>query len=214
MKKRRIMSPSFLNSQAYLLRVSIFIAFAILVILPLLTVSSASSSKRISASSGDLATRAVSPANLSSSGIGRAIQQPNGLNVGLTAIPVAPFAFMPQAGPVESVTIFQSDCFNPSQSFQLGNTVCAKIQGAPIGTRVQRRVVFVNPAGYIVAKFDVTSSTQDFTFTLPTDQTSTFGDVVVDNRGAWNVHSVATVDGSIRASAWFSVSDPTESVVG
>lgn len=213
MQKRRTVSLSFFNSQVSPLRLSIFIAVAILVILPILTVSSASLSQRISANPGDLAARAVSPANLSSSGIVSAIDLSKDLNIGLTGLPVAPFAFLPQAGPVENISIFQDDCFTPSQSFELGDTICAKIQGSPIGgTRVRRRVAISNPAGYAVAEFDVTTDPQDFTFTLPSTATSTFGDVVVDNRGAWNAFSVDTSDGSIRAAAWFSVSDPAEAV--
>jgi uncharacterized repeat protein (TIGR01451 family) len=212
MKIRRTQSSSYSDTQTHLLRLSLFISLALLFIVPLLTVSSASLSSRSSADS-NLATKANGTSNPSR---GQRLNQPdNGLKLGFGLIPKpsSPFTILPQAGPVENISVFQSDCFTPSQNFELGDTVCAKIQGAPIGgTRVRRRLVVTNPAGYIVAEVDVTTDPQDFTFTIPSGATSTFGDVVVDNRGAWNFHSVATFDGSIRASAWFSVSDPAEAV--
>jgi hypothetical protein len=167
MRPRRTPSSSFSQSQAHLLRVSIFIAFAILIIVPLLTVSSAS----LSPGSSDNPRNLAAP---DSSAIDAIRQRLN-----LTAGSVVPFAFIPQAGPVENISIFQSDCFTPSQSFQLGDTICAKIQGSPIdGTRVRRRLVISNPAGYAVAEVDVTTDPQDFTFMLPSAATSTFGDVL------------------------------------
>jgi uncharacterized repeat protein (TIGR01451 family) len=133
----------------------------------------------------------------------------------LGVLPVLPHAltFIPQAAPVETVAVFQSNCTTPATTFTLGQQMCAKISGNPLGSRptqILRRLAIVNPGGFIVAKADVNSNPQTLLFTLPSTATSQF-DVPVDNRGNWSVNSIDT-RGGLVTSAVFSVTDPAENV--
>lgn len=122
--------------------------------------------------------------------------------------------FLPQA-PVETIAIYQADCITPATSFNLGQSVCATITGAPLGSRptqILRRLNIANPGGYGLAKADVTTNQQNLLFTLPTAATSTFGDITVDNRGTWKAISVSTSSGGVRTSASFQVTDPAKHV--
>lgn len=108
----------------------------------------------------------------------------------------------------ESVDTFSSDCAAARGAFNLGETVCARVTGSPVFPVPQRRLQWVNPAGFIVATTTVTSDPQTDSFTLPTSPTSVLGVETVSNLGTWKVTSTSTADGSVRALAFFSVSDP------
>ena len=116
------------------------------------------------------------------------------------------FPLLPQA--VEAIAIYQGDCTSPATDFALGTTICAKLSGAPIGTRIRRRLAIVNPAGLIVAKVNVVSDPQSLTFSLPQDAISTFDQTTVDNRGTWRVNSISTERGGVKVGAKFVVRDP------
>ena len=118
---------------------------------------------------------------------------------------------MPQGGG-ETITVYESDCTTPANSFDLGDTVCVKLTGAPFGTRVRRRLVIANPAGIVLAKVNVTADPQSVSLTLPSTASSTYEVNTVDNRGNWVVNSISTADGGVKASAWFAVHDPAVSV--
>lgn len=117
------------------------------------------------------------------------------------------FVLLPQQNP-ETITIFQGDCTTPASEFNLGQTVCAKLIGGPVGLRIRRRLAIVNPAGLIVAKTNVISNQQILTFLLPQGAISTFDQTVVDNRGTWRVNSISTENGGVKVSAKFVVRDP------
>jgi uncharacterized repeat protein (TIGR01451 family) len=124
------------------------------------------------------------------------------------------FPPVPQ-GPGESITTYDSTCTTPQTDFDLGATVCAKFSGAPLPVdgRAQRRIGWVSPYGSLAQGADITTDPQNGTYLIPTSQTQTFtdaggGTVVVDNRGTWSVNSYYTGDGSLRASAFFTVHDP------
>ncbi|HBB89352.1 MAG TPA: hypothetical protein DC047_17240 [Blastocatellia bacterium] len=119
---------------------------------------------------------------------------------------------VPQATPVETVTIYQSNCSTPQTDFVLGQTVCAKLTNAPLGSRptqIQRRLSIVGPGGYIRSQVDVSalSSTATLLFPIPADETSIIGGDTIDNRGAWQAVSNSTRDGSTKAKAGFTVTD-------
>jgi uncharacterized repeat protein (TIGR01451 family) len=124
-------------------------------------------------------------------------------------------AAMPfQAG--ESVAIYESDCTTPATEFNVGQTVCVKVTGAPTGfraTQLLRRLVISGPGGYIRAKVSVpgNSSTATLTFTIPTTDTSAIGTDTVDNRGTWQATSI-TSDGSAITNALFTVEDAANQV--
>ncbi|MET0623436.1 MAG: HYR domain-containing protein, partial [Pyrinomonadaceae bacterium] len=142
------------------------------------------------------------------------------------AAPAAPVAgLLPamlfQAG--ETITTYESDCTTPSDLFELGDTVCAKVTGAQLGAGgfAARRVNWAARTGSIVQASDVTSAEQSFSFTLPSSETSIItdagggtvgegpGTVVVDNRGVWKVYISDAAEASFRTGATFTVVAPT-----
>jgi uncharacterized repeat protein (TIGR01451 family) len=123
-----------------------------------------------------------------------------------------PATFTVSDPPGDGVAIYQSDCTTPATSFNLGETVCAKISNAPLGDRPQRQISFQNQTGYIAAEADVTTDPQTLTFTLPTTATSGFGLDTVDNRGQWTATSSSTIDGAAIVSELFFVRDPAVAV--
>src|SRR5207247_2040807 len=93
--------------------------------------------------------------------------------------------------PNDTAAIYQADCVTPASSFNLGATVCAKITGAPLDSRPQRRLSIESPAGYIAAEVEVTSDPQTLTFTLPTSATVQLTDDLPAN-----TNFVAVIQGS------------------
>jgi uncharacterized repeat protein (TIGR01451 family) len=112
----------------------------------------------------------------------------------------------------EAVTTYAAGCVTPKSDFVLGETVCVKVTGAPLGFSPKRRINWVNAARLIKQKANLTTDPQTDTFTLPTDSITGIGYDAVDNRGLWRVNSTSTSDGSVRASASFTVSDPANTV--
>lgn len=124
-----------------------------------------------------------------------------------------PFLLAPPAP--ETVVTFASDCTTPKTDFDLGETVCAQISGAPLGSpdRAAARIGWVSPYGSLAQGADITTDPQNGTYLIPTTPTQTFTDsggsvVVVDNRGTWRISTFSTADGSLRSSAFFTVHDP------
>ncbi|MEN3331059.1 MAG: hypothetical protein V7641_424 [Blastocatellia bacterium] len=99
----------------------------------------------------------------------------------------------------ESVAIFSSDCQTPQSSFQLGQTACARVSGAPLSNR---RFIWVAPDGSVARVAPVTSDPDTDTFALPTSgqfaQVGVWKVKTIDNRGVGHV------------SATFSALSPTE----
>ncbi len=100
------------------------------------------------------------------------------------------------------ITTFAADCTTPKTVFVLGETVCAKATGL-----VGYRFGWVDPAGYIEQRTDITTDPQTDTFTLPISQTSIVNDVTVDNRGEWRVTALTTRN-SVRTAFFTTVRDP------
>lgn len=127
---------------------------------------------------------------------------------------LSPLSYLFQ-DPGETIETFASDCTTPKTDFDLGEIVCAKFTGAPLGDpdRAARRIGWVSPYGSLAQGADITTDPQTGTYQIPTSQTQTFtdsggGTVVVDNRGTWTVNTYSTADGSLRTSASFTVHDP------
>jgi uncharacterized repeat protein (TIGR01451 family) len=102
---------------------------------------------------------------------------------------------------------FADDCVTPKTTFTLGETVCAKATGL-----VGYRFAWVDSAGFIRERVDITTDPQTDTFDLPTDPTTVINDTVVDNRGEWRVNAI-TSRGSLKSSAFFTVTDPANKAV-
>ena len=106
-----------------------------------------------------------------------------------------------------AMATFTGDCLTPKTVFVLGETVCARATGL-----VGFRFAWQDAAGYNEDYTDITTDPQTDTFVLPSDPTSVFGDVTVDNRGQWRANAV-TSRNSVRRSAFFTVKDPDNPVV-
>jgi hypothetical protein len=115
----------------------------------------------------------------------------------------APLRLFP-APMTESIATYAADCLTPKTSFNLGDTVCAVVTGAPSGRRFQ----WANTVPFLVRENDIVSASQSDSFTLPNSNTSVVNDQTVDNRGSWTINSMDTSDGSIRATATFTVHNP------
>lgn len=109
----------------------------------------------------------------------------------------------------ETVETFAANCTTPKTSFNLGETVCAKVTGAPAGGPfASRRFQWANTNPFVVRENDIVTSTQTDSFTLPTTNTSEVNGVTIDNRGDWSINSMDTSEGFMRATAVFTVRNP------
>ena len=117
------------------------------------------------------------------------------------------------AGATESIATFAADCSTPKTDFNLGETVCARVTGSPLGLSPQRQLSWVNPAGVIVQSSAITADPQLSSFTLPATSTSTTAGITVDNRRTWKITSSDTAEVSIQAVTPFPVHDPGQATV-
>jgi len=117
------------------------------------------------------------------------------------------------ANATESIATFAANCSTPKTDFNLGETVCARVTGSPLGFMPQRQLNFVNPAGLVVQSSPVTADPQIFSFTLPATTVSTTGGVTVDNRRTWNITSTDNGDASAHAITSFACHDPNQATV-
>lgn len=126
-------------------------------------------------------------------------------------------AVLLQAQAAEAITTYESDCVTPSSTFELGDTVCARVSGARLGAGsdfAPRRVNWVARTGSVVQSGDVTADPQTFSFTLPSSETTLVSDagggtVTVDNRGVWKVYISDASEHSFRTGTTFTVVAPT-----
>ncbi len=126
-------------------------------------------------------------------------------------------AMLFQAAQGESVTTYESDCATPSSTFDLGDTVCARVTGAQLGSGggfAPRRVNWVARTGSVVQSGEVTADPQTFSFTLPSSETTPVTDagggvVTVDNRGFCKFYISDASEHSFRTGAAFKVVAPT-----
>jgi uncharacterized repeat protein (TIGR01451 family) len=123
-----------------------------------------------------------------------------------TAHSAAPMSLSPLD---ETIMTFAANCTTPKTSFNLGDTVCAIVTGAPSGRRFQ----WANTVPFVIRQNDIIGDTQADAFTLPTANTSVVNGLTIDNRGTWSVNSMDTSDGSLRASVTFTVHDPAAAAV-
>jgi uncharacterized repeat protein (TIGR01451 family) len=95
-------------------------------------------------------------------------------------------------------TVASSDCLTPKSSWELGESACARVTNAPIGSR---RIVWVAPDGTVAQVASVTSDPATDTYAIPTS--GEFAQV-----GVWRVKTIDN-RGVGRVSATFSVLSPT-----
>jgi hypothetical protein len=113
-----------------------------------------------------------------------------------------------------SIATFASDCATPKTSYSLGDTVCARVAGAPVdANRVMRRLQLVDPAGFVRDSVNISTPLQQHNFTLPTIPTpGQFGSSFIDNRGTWRVNLVDTLSADVTDSDVITVRDPAGAV--
>jgi Bacterial surface protein, Ig-like domain/HYR domain/Domain of unknown function DUF11 len=119
---------------------------------------------------------------------------------------------VPMAGGPESIAVFAGDCVTPKTDFNLGETVCAKVTGAPLDFPLQRLVNWAGPFGLVLQSAAVPTDPYTNSFTIPVTATSTVNGETVDNRGTWQANDADASDASTRSSALFTVHDPSQSV--
>jgi uncharacterized repeat protein (TIGR01451 family) len=118
--------------------------------------------------------------------------------------------FMAMQSP-EGVTLYASDCTAPADSFNLGDTVCAKASGVPASV-FPWRILWVDPQGIVRESVNASpSEATEYTFTLPATPTSIVNGQTVDNRGTWRVNLVRS-NGAVRQTAKFAVRQPLNPV--
>lgn len=194
--------------------IAVLVALVALIVIPLFSSSSASSSKQASRTSQSPAANEVRVTALGSN----QRNETAGLFGLLAASDRATLAggsastfgrLLPLAIPQSSVDIatYDATCTTPKTTFVLGEVVCAKATGL-----VGYRFAWVDSAGFILQRTDITTDPQTDTFTLPSTQTSVVNDTTVDNRGEWRVNAI-TSRGSLKTSAFFTVKDPDNAVV-
>lgn len=124
----------------------------------------------------------------------------------LTGQPVAPLT--PQAPIPETMETFAADCSTPKTDFLLGETVCAKVTGAP-GSSIQA-FYWSNASNFLVQNSPILTASQDDTFVLPAANTSPIGVFTANNRGTWKITAAGIDDAVARAIAFITVTNPAE----
>jgi uncharacterized repeat protein (TIGR01451 family) len=119
---------------------------------------------------------------------------------------IVPTAFFYRAAP-PSIATYAANCTTPKSDFNLGETVCVKVEDAPTSGAA---VVLNDPDNFVRSNaLGVTASSQSFNFALPSAANSGDG---TDNRGAWTAAVVNTEDNSRNVSVRFFVHDAQQSV--
>lgn len=145
-------------------------------------------------------------------GISSSIKAGNHLGPRAAALPApasAEMFLLPQEAIVydpETVTTYAADCSTPKSSFNFGDVVCAKVDGGLPLEISSRRFSWVATDNFIRRLEPVTAIGQTDSFQLPSSN-----DPDVDLRGVWRINSVSSRS-SVRAAAYFTVSDPNDNV--
>ncbi len=198
------------------LRFGVFILLIALLTIPLYTASSASSSGK--ALIGGHRVNDESKRESSTTKIGKYISDLFGpARHRRVLLPQAP----PPPETIATFEVVAGICTtNAKNSFNLGETVCAKITGADLGAdgRAARRIGWVSPYGSLAQGAEITTDPQNGFYVIPSTATQTFtdaggGTVTVDNRGTWRVGLSSAADGSLREAAFFTVHDPAKAFV-
>jgi hypothetical protein len=107
---------------------------------------------------------------------------------------------LPDDPVLETVTTLDCTTLQPKSAFNFGDTVCAKIEGGPPLSIYPRRFSWVAPNGVVQRQVVVTALGDVDQFTIPPRGAD-------DLREVWRINSI-TPRSSVRASAFFTVSDP------
>jgi hypothetical protein len=107
---------------------------------------------------------------------------------------VGPALLLLPQGPAETVETYAADCTTPKQTFSVGEVACAKATGTLVGPRV---LYWVDFQGELAQVDVITSGTPSASRSL-------------SGAGNWKVYLSSGLDGTLRATARFGVSDPQQ----
>jgi hypothetical protein len=85
------------------------------------------------------------------------------------------------------IATYASDCATPKTSFNLGETVCAKVSGLANDVWPYRRVQYASPGGFTLNRYNVIDNSQQNTYVLPATENQSAGGVTINHLGTWNV---------------------------
>lgn len=106
----------------------------------------------------------------------------------------------------EMVATYAGDCATPQNVFTVGETVCVRASGVPLGSFFPRRLSWEASNSTIVRSTALTTDPQ--TDSLLIDATSLVGGSVIDNRSTWQVMVRNPFFFFPEATATFTVLDP------
>lgn len=129
-----------------------------------------------------------------------------------TLLPV----FMAQAQQQEAIATYAASgpgqcSATPKTAFVLGDYVCAKATNLPANLR--RSITWTNASGFVLTRNDLVNA-DSVTFQIPTSEQYVVNpELSVTNLGTWRVNLVPTGRSLVRASAYFTVTNPAHKVV-
>jgi len=130
-------------------------------------------------------------------------------------MPVNPLTFF-QAAPSPGIETYDCATGTAQDVFDLGDEVCARATGVPAGLVFAWKVSWVDTFGLIEQTGSAnTNPATEYRYQLPTTATSNRGSddgLLIINRGSWRVN-LTRANGSVRASATFTVRDPQNASV-
>src|SRR5258705_9436309 len=110
----------------------------------------------------------------------------------------------------EMVATYAGDCATPQNVFTVGETVCVKASGVPLGSFFPRRLSWAVSNSTIVRSTAITTDPQ--TDSLLIEATSLLEGSVFDNRGTWQVMVRNPFFFFPEATATFTVLDPANAI--
>lgn len=138
-----------------------------------------------------------------------------------SAAPLSPFAAAPLFDPQreDDVATYNEDCTTPQTAFELGDIVCVKATNAVVGSSDYfpviplRKFSVVNPGGLEIGVAVIDATEDSFSFTLPEDRTTAYGNTTIDNRGEWRANINTLSENFQRSSVAFTVREPNNPAV-
>lgn len=158
-----------------IIRVGMFPALIALISIPLFSTASVSIKGKLDKKGSTIVSQEKVPSGGPAVKATRSVTAPVKESFNPFLLPV-PFAGA-------TIDTFAADCTTPQTSFAVGNTICVKVSGVPVGSSFPRRLLLGNANSTVIQSFDITTDPQTFSFVV--GATSVIGGNTVDNRGTW-----------------------------
>jgi uncharacterized repeat protein (TIGR01451 family) len=163
------------RSKSLFLRLGAILVFAGLLVSGFYSSSSASRSGQTNKNGSSEVAQKAAPARPQTIKLAERMQAVSKNAFSAVLLPAPPIG--------ETVETFAADCTTPKSSFVIGDTVCVKLTGFPIGSAFPRRLLLGNANSTIIQAVDITTDPQTFSFVVTAS--SVIGGATVDNRGSW-----------------------------